>query len=87
MGLNIKNPETHRLVRRLAELTGESLTGAITEAVRERLERVEREQSREWRLKRMRDIAEETGRLLKDAPWDSTTFADELYDKETGLPK
>ena len=40
MGLNIKNPETHELAQELADLTGETLTGAVTEAVRERLERL-----------------------------------------------
>ena len=37
MGLNIKNPETHRLAEELAKLTGESMTAAVTTAVRERL--------------------------------------------------
>jgi antitoxin VapB len=40
MSLNIKNAETYRLIRELADLTGESMTGAVTEAVRERLVRV-----------------------------------------------
>ena len=40
MSLNIKNAETYRLVRELAEATGESLTEAVGNAVRERLERV-----------------------------------------------
>ena len=39
MGLNIKNDETCRLARELAQLTGESMTGAITVALQERLER------------------------------------------------
>ena len=39
MGLNIKNQETCRLARALARLTGETMTGAITIALRERLER------------------------------------------------
>ena len=43
MRLNIKNPETDRLVRELAQLTGESLTDAVTVALSERLERVQRE--------------------------------------------
>jgi hypothetical protein len=42
MGLNIKNPETHRLAEELAKLTGETLTAAVTTAVRERLDRVQR---------------------------------------------
>ena len=40
MSLNIKNPETHRLARDLALLTGETVTEAVTVAVRERLERI-----------------------------------------------
>ena len=47
MALNIKNPETYRLVKELAELTGESMTGAVTEAVRERLERTRAERDPE----------------------------------------
>src|SRR5436190_24097788 len=43
MGLNIKNEETHRLAVELAKLTGESLTAAVTQAVRERLDRIRRE--------------------------------------------
>ena len=42
MAFNVKNDETDRLVRRLTELTGESLTEAITEAVRQRLDRERR---------------------------------------------
>ena len=40
MPLNIKDPETDRLVRELSAETGEGLTAAVTVAVRERLERV-----------------------------------------------
>ena len=43
MSLNIKNEEAERLVRQLAAATGESVTLAITVAVRERLERVTHE--------------------------------------------
>ncbi len=45
MSLNIKNQETHRLARELAQLTGETMTGAITVALKERLEREKRERS------------------------------------------
>ena len=40
MPLNIKSDEADRLARALAEATGESLTTAVTVALRERLERV-----------------------------------------------
>ena len=49
MSLNIKNEETCRLASELAELTGETKTGAITVALRERLEREQRERSAEAR--------------------------------------
>lgn len=42
MGLNIKNEETQALAQELAALTGESLTAAVTEALRERLARLKR---------------------------------------------
>lgn len=42
MALNIKNPETEELARLLAEATGESLTEAVTVALRERLAVVSR---------------------------------------------
>ncbi|MSP72848.1 MAG: hypothetical protein EXR76_11895 [Myxococcales bacterium] len=35
MHLNIKNGEAHRLAAELARLTGESLSGAVTVALRE----------------------------------------------------
>lgn len=40
MSLNIKSDEAQRLTHELARLTGESLTAAVTTAVRERLERL-----------------------------------------------
>jgi antitoxin VapB len=38
--LNIKNAETYRLARELADRTGTTLTAAVTVALRERLERL-----------------------------------------------
>ncbi len=40
MSLNIKNEEAHQLARELAQLTGESMSGAVTTAVRERRDRL-----------------------------------------------
>jgi antitoxin VapB len=42
MVFRIKDKETDRLARELAELTGESLTMTVKTALRERLERVRR---------------------------------------------
>ena len=41
MALNIKDPDTDRLARELAALTGESITTAARRALEERLERVQ----------------------------------------------
>ncbi len=41
MTLNIKHREADRLVRALAAATGESITEAVTNAVRERLDRLQ----------------------------------------------
>lgn len=40
VALNIKNDETEQLVRKLADLTGESMTAAIAIAVQERHDRL-----------------------------------------------
>jgi antitoxin VapB len=42
MALNIRNIEIERLVERVATLTGETKTAAVTQALRERLARLER---------------------------------------------
>ena len=44
MALSIKTEEADRLARELSRLTGETMTDAITQAMRERLERLRAEQ-------------------------------------------
>ncbi|HXF14085.1 MAG TPA: type II toxin-antitoxin system VapB family antitoxin [Terriglobales bacterium] len=80
MSLNIKNEETHRLVQELASLTGETMTAAVTEAVRERLERVRSKGMAE----RIMKISRECGARLKGKPLPD--HGELLYD-EKGLPK
>ena len=82
--MNIKNEETHRLVRELAKLTGENQTAAITKAVRERLERVRRGR-RTGLAERLMAIGKDCASHLKE-PYRSADHADLLYD-EKGLPK
>lgn len=41
MALNIKDPDTDRLARRLAELTGESITTSLREAIEARIAEIE----------------------------------------------
>ena len=84
MAINIKTENTHKLAQQLAKLTGESLTSAITEAVRERLERV--------RAAKGDDLAERLVRIGQDCvahlrePFRSVDHGDLLYD-EKGLPR
>ena len=85
MSLNIKNDETCRLARELAQLTGESMTGAITVALSERLEREKHARSVEARLKKIRAVAERCARDLRPGP-SAVEHGDLLYD-ERGLPK
>ncbi|CAI7995133.1 Antitoxin VapB [Geodia barretti] len=85
MSLNIKNEETHQLARELAALTGESMTGAITVALRERLERETHERSVETRVQELRSIARRCARLLEDGP-SAVEHGDYLYG-EDGLPR
>ena len=84
MALNLKNKETERLVQELSELTGESLTAAVTEAVRERLERLRAEQGAglAYRLTR---IGRDCAAHLKE-PFLSAEHGDLLYD-DKGLPR
>lgn len=90
MSLNIKNPETYRLVKELADETGQSMTAAVTDAVRERLERIRAEQTDpeadiEARIERMRAIAAVIRERAPAGYWDQD-FDELLYDDQ-GLPK
>jgi antitoxin VapB len=84
MSLNIKNEEAHRLARELAESTGESMATAVTQAVRERLERV-RQGRHPSKVERILKIARECAPLWKE-PFRSVDHGELLYD-EKGLPK
>ena len=84
MGLNIKNDETYRLVEELAKLTGETLTGAVTQAVRERLDRLHRQRGARL-ADRLLLIGKDCAARLKE-PFRSADHGDLLYD-ERSLPR
>lgn len=84
MSMNIKNEETHRLARELARLTGESVTAAVTVAVRERLERVRRAQGASL-AQHLVAIGKDCAEHMKE-PYRSVDHAELLYD-ERGLPR
>lgn len=84
MSLNIKNEDTNRLAHELADLTGESLTTAVTVAVRERLSRLQ--QSKRGALSdRLLKIGKDCAAHLNE-PFLTVDHGDLLYD-EKGLPK
>ena len=85
--MNIKNPEAERLTRELAEATGESLTTALTVAVRERLDRVRTAgapASPERTVERILALGAQIAPRLTE-PYASKDHGDLLYD-ERGLP-
>ena len=84
MSLNIKNDEANRLAHELAALTGESLTTAVTVAVRERLDRLQRSKH-EPLSERLLQIGKDCAAHLKE-PFRTADHGDLLYD-EKGLPK
>jgi antitoxin VapB len=83
MHLNIKNDEAHRLASELAQLRGESLTAAVTSALRTALQRERRRRAPEQIAEDLMQI----GRCYAALPDADTRTADEIvgYD-ETGLP-
>ncbi len=84
MALNIKNEETQKLAKELAKLTGESMTLAVTEAVRERLARV-RTARGAGLAERLLKIGKECAAHLQE-PYRSIDHGELLYD-EKGMPR
>jgi len=82
--LNIKSDDAYRLASRLSELTGESLTNVVTQALQEALDRRERARDRDERLRRVREITADIRRNMRE-PLPSSDHG-WLYD-ENGLPK
>lgn len=84
MALNIKNKEAQNLARELAKLTGESMTAAVTEAVRERLDRVRSEHGAGL-ADRLMKIGKDCAAHLQE-PFRSIDHGKLLYD-EKGMPR
>ena len=84
MPLSIKSFETEQLAREIAAKTGESLTGVIQTALRERLERLNRQQQNRNLMSQLNEILERVDRL----PVLDSRCPEELigYD-ENGLPR
>ena len=82
--LNLKSDEAYRLACELSERTGESMTAAVVQALRERLERLMRD-SRGSRVERILAIGRDCAAHLEE-PYRSVDHSDLLYD-DNGLPR
>lgn len=80
MSLDIKNLETCRLADELARLTGETTTGAITIALRERLDREQRQRNVEIRVRNLFAIGERCAKRLDPGP-STIEHGDLLHDE------
>ena len=84
MPLNIRSEETEELASALAKLTGETKTEAVTQALRERIQRVRRARAK----RRLADELDEIALHCSTLPVLDRRGADEImgYD-ENGLPR
>jgi antitoxin VapB len=84
MALSIKDPETERLARSLARLTGENITTATKRAIEERLRRLGGQARRTALLEDMTEIR----RRWSEMPVSDSRTPEEIlgYD-EHGLPR
>lgn len=85
MSLNIKSAEAHRLAQELAQLGGVSLTQAVTEALREKLDREKYRRRGKPLSAELLEIGKRCAAHIKK-PVKSSDHAAMLYD-ENGLPR
>ncbi len=84
VALNIRSEETEELANALAKLTGETKTEAVTQALRERIQRLRRARSK----RRLADELDEIALHCSALPVCDSRSADEIvgYD-ENGLTR
>jgi antitoxin VapB len=80
--LNINDPAAYRLAQAIAQLTGETLTAAVTSALQERYERLHKRNS-EALAADIRAIADRAAVHIKKPHLDHAEF----LHNEHGLPK
>jgi antitoxin VapB len=83
MSLNIKDPEAHKLAQEISKTTGETMTEAVTIALRERIARLRRARKADATAAELLAIGKRCAEQLKQQPLDHGSL---LYD-EKGLPK
>jgi len=82
VSLNIKDPEAHRLAQAIAKTTGETMTRVVTEALRERYDKLQRCQGKAS-VEELLAIAHRAASKVQRPYLDHAEF---LYD-DRGLPK
>ena len=82
MTLKVKDPEAHRLAEAIAQETGETLTKAVTKALRERYDRLQRNRTKAS----VDELLAIAGRAALHVKRPYRDHAELLFD-EIGLPK
>lgn len=85
MALNIKDAEVDRLARQLSKRTGESITGAVRTALKERLKHLPKK-AELGVGERLVALSRRTAALPVLTDKSGKELVDELYDKD-GLPR
>lgn len=88
MTIMIDNEATEQAAQRLAELTGQTITRAVDQAIQEKLAQLEELKQQDWeaRWKRVEALQAELAKLPVLDPRTPQEICDDLYD-EDGLPK
>jgi antitoxin VapB len=84
MAINIKDPETDRLAREVANKAGETLTDAIRNALQERLQRLASRSAVPTKREKLREILGRVDALPRFS--DSRTDDQILGYDESGIP-
>lgn len=84
MSLNIKNNEAYTLARELAQLTGQSMTAVVLEALRAQQRQIQNRQQKAARVRELTAIAQRCAVHIKQ-PAASVEHSDMLYD-DAGMP-
>ena len=81
MGMNIKSEAAHKMAKLVARRTGTSVTAAVENALKEKIERLDRARDAEAKYQRIRQFVDS----LPPPPPGLTSDHSDLYDDD-GLP-
>ena len=84
MAISLKSEEAESLARRISAVTGESLTGVIVTALRERMERIEQQKQQTSLAEQLHTIVRRAAALPE---LDRRSPEDIIGFDETGVPR